>query len=153
MKVIFLDFDGVLNFAEYFQSKEIDMPFLDDGCMNNLERIVNETGAEIVLTTTWREYWDRKKCEIQGEEINRIFSKYGMSIYDKTPDVCFFDRGAEISLWLLENEDDVSFVVIDDMDIEGIPSRYVVKTDERQGLTLADAQKAIEILNKQQKQS
>ena len=52
MKIIFLDFDGVLNvipdgfdkFGGIFHKHFVE----------NLKRIINETGANIVVTSTWR---------------------------------------------------------------------------------------------------
>lgn len=149
MKVLFLDFDGVLNCDKYFAEGEIDMPFFDERCMKNLTRIIKETGAKIVLSTTWREYWEKSEseCKVQGLEINRIFDSYGLKITDKTDDVCFYDRGAEIALWMMEREDVTGFAVLDDMQIEGIPPRHVIKTDGKTGLTPDDAERAISVLN------
>ena len=106
MKVIFLDFDGVLNNAEYRNSvPDYYRNFIDESRMPFLKQIIEETGAVIVLTTTWRMYWD--KCEFQVSEdtqkINNMFNKYGLTIYSKT-DTFDENRNFEISLWLCRNE-------------------------------------------------
>ena len=50
MKIIFLDIDGVLN----YQGSNL----IDDGCLNNLRNIVKQTGAKIVLISTWKTFLD-----------------------------------------------------------------------------------------------
>ncbi len=52
MKVIFLDIDGVLKEEDY------DAEFKDE-CFARLKRIVDATGAEIILSSSWRiHYWE-----------------------------------------------------------------------------------------------
>lgn len=51
MKVIFLDFDGVLN-SRSFRAVRSDI--IDEKHMTFLRRIVEATGAGIVLSTSWR---------------------------------------------------------------------------------------------------
>lgn len=51
MKVIFLDFDGVMN---TFNDK-----ILQDDKLALLAEIVDKTQAKIVLSTSWREHWEK----------------------------------------------------------------------------------------------
>jgi histidinol phosphatase-like enzyme len=115
MKIIFLDIDGVLNvitqghdeFGGIFHKHFID----------NLKRIIDETGAKIVISSTWRfsglEYilnmWKFRK--LPGEVIGitpNFMSKLGTIL-------C---RGKEIDAWIekfeLENETLESYVILDD---------------------------------------
>lgn len=117
MKVLFLDFDGVVNNAEYRNSvPDYYSNFIDELRMPFLKQIVEETGAIIVLTTTWRMYWD--ECDIRVSEdtqkINNIFAEYGLRIYSKT-DTFDENRNFEISLWLCRNEVE-NYVILDDID-------------------------------------
>ena len=116
-KVIFLDFDDVLNNTEYHNSvPDYYTNFIDESRMPFLKQIVEETGAVSVLTTTWRMYWD--KCEVQVSEdtqkINNMFNKYGLTIHSKT-DTLDETRNLEIPLWLCRNEME-NYVILDDMD-------------------------------------
>lgn len=188
MKVIFLDIDGVMNsenraremdklvkegkLSEKKFSMTWDLPY--EGTILPLKRIIDQTGAVVVLSSSWRILYGR------FEELNKIFSKYGFQMIDKTPngvskeelaeagfdyrnayDLNLFeevedakgthDRGAEIAVWLKRNPEVESFVILDD-DIEDIKPYYTtehVKTDfYNWGLTEELADKAIEILNK-----
>jgi len=188
MKVIFLDIDGVMNSQDraiylhnlYKQGLctdeewyNWDMPFKDT--LEALDLIVKSTGAQIVLSSTWRLNPDRIKA------LNECFKPYGFQIYDRTchsvsiedvkrlgfdPQHCYdcsdmaagqpckpytWDRGAEIALWLSEHPDVESFVILDD-DIADIKPYYTkehVQTDfYKDALNMECAERAIKILNK-----
>jgi hypothetical protein len=47
-KIIFLDIDGVLN------AGCDDEPFIFSECAQRLNRIIQETGAQVVLSSAWR---------------------------------------------------------------------------------------------------
>ena len=49
-KVIFLDVDGVLHPA----TVRTELRMFDEGCMKQLKSLLEETQAEIVLSSTWR---------------------------------------------------------------------------------------------------
>ena len=53
MKVIFLDFDGVLNSAKSPADSGTDGLVIESGKMELLKQIVDATGAEIVLSTSY----------------------------------------------------------------------------------------------------
>lgn len=100
MKVIFLDIDGVLNSDAYFDSiKDRVMEGIeadiDIKTIELLNKAVKETGAKVVLDSSWR--YRRK-----ADELQEVLAKYGISI-EKTP---FIDnrRGEEIRQWLNEAE-------------------------------------------------
>ncbi len=61
MKIIFLDFDGVLNSKQYHSERDIQKcEFLDISRLNLIKKIVDATGAEIVLSTSWKHHWDQQ---------------------------------------------------------------------------------------------
>lgn len=155
MKIIFLDIDGVLNSRIYDRKRNWnEQTDIDETRLPLLKRIVEKTGARIVLSSTWREHWskDAALCDGDGAYINSTFAKYGLVIYDKTPDLGRnFDRPDEINLWLETTRETIeSFVIIDDYRYDwGKLSKRFVKTNPHLGLGLEEehVQKAIEILN------
>ena len=48
MKIIFLDIDGVIC------TPKTDFRYLDIRCVNHLNNIVEDTGAKIVISSSWR---------------------------------------------------------------------------------------------------
>lgn len=151
MKVIFLDFDGVLNNARYRNSvPDYYSNFIDESRMPFLKQIVEETGAVIVLTTTWRMYWDENTVRTSEytQKINSIFTKYGLTIYSKT-DTFDENRNFEISLWLCRNEVE-NYVILDDVDFRWCNEnrKHFIKTDDdNKGLDEQTTNLAIRILN------
>ena len=155
MKVIFLDFDGVLNSAQYDKIRDVSSNTnLDETRMPLLKQIVDATGAVIVLSTSWRSHWSKKESECTpiGGWINATFAKYGMAIYDKTPQLSFqAGRQKEILSWLEYPPERVdSYVILDDDGLGwGKLSDRLIKTSPHigKGLEEEHVQKAIAILN------
>lgn len=149
MRVIFLDFDGVLNSDRYIRDCGHTGVVIDPSKMELLKKIVESTDARIVLTTSWREHWGTSpsECDYSGRLINDIFARYGLEIYSKTP-VVRPDRENEIKQWLSDNPDTESFVVLDDMFLAAdFLKGHVVKTSAfADALTNEGAEAAIEIL-------
>lgn len=151
MKVIFLDIDGVLNFNSSAARTPSGYLGIAEPCVKKLKKIVDATGAKIVLTSTWKEWWsinDDLKT-IDGIYMEKKLVRHGLHIMTKTEDMTF-NRGEGIRKWL-ESKPHVShWVVLDDIvfkDFEqfGILSNLVL-TNPEQGLTDDDVEKAIEIL-------
>lgn len=148
MKVIFLDFDGVLNSEKYVRTVREYGVIIDPSRMALLKKIIDATNAEIVLSTSWREHWDKEpiKCDTTGEGINEIFGEYGLKIFDKTPKLNL-KREDEIKAWLNENGAE-SFVVLDDafLSDDFLVGHFIKTSNYFDGLDEADVKKAIEIL-------
>ena len=51
-KIIFLDIDGVLNSESYFKNKIAGV--IDPECVRRLNRIIKETDADIVISSSWK---------------------------------------------------------------------------------------------------
>lgn len=115
-KIIFLDFDGVLN---VIPTKHDDFgAIFHVEFVLNLKEIIEETGAKIVISSSWRS---------DGlEKLRRMWEhrKYPGEIVDVTPSTVaagkrydipydLVKRGDEIRLWL-ENNKVNKFVIIDD---------------------------------------
>ena len=154
MKVIFLDIDGVLNSVMYDTQRveERGDNRIDMTRVKLLADIVNATGAKIVLSSTWREDWEKSSelCGNDGKYINECLAKYGLSIIDKTPCLNYSDeRQFEILAWLADHTGEVeSFVILDDIDCSwGVLSNNVVITNPYgYGLEEAHVKKALDIL-------
>ena len=118
MKILFLDIDGVLNSREYDRHRNWnEQTDIDETRLPLVKEIIDKTGAKIVLISTWRNHWDRNQnlCDEDGMYINRLFSKYGLAIYDKTPDLGLLSkRKEEVKAWLAERKSDIeSFAILD----------------------------------------
>ncbi len=150
MKVIFLDFDGVLNTDSYIRSCGYDGLILDPSKMRLLKKIVELTGAKIVLTTSWKEHWEKddKKCDGSGKLMNTVFARYGLEIYDKVPHKR--EREDSIVKWLEDNPQAEKYVILDDAVLEGELIRdFFIRTSAfREGLEQEHAEKAIRLLNR-----
>ncbi len=153
-KVIFLDFDGVLNSEDHYR---INSPQeeLDRRAVAHLTKIIEATDCEIVISSTWRKFYSL-------EELRDILIDYGLpeqygpKIIGKTPDLdkrisgsilhTSAMRGDEVRVWLEENNFDGNYVAIDDDEDFG-PDQCLVLCDYKSGLTLGTARTCIEILN------
>ena len=150
MKVIFLDFDGVLNSERFVRACRESGVVIAPSRMLLLKHIVDKIGAKIVLTTSWREHWDREKtkCDSTGTKINEIFSDFNLEIFDKTPKVPA-GREEEIRAWIKTHPDVQNFVVLDDMFLSAdfLDGHFVKTSNYLDGLDESGANMAIEILN------
>ncbi|WP_148716474.1 HAD domain-containing protein [Chitinolyticbacter meiyuanensis] len=134
MKVLFLDFDGVLNsiktataFGGYPLS--LDQVGMFDQTALQLIRNLRGAGVSIVLSTTWRLFCEQRDIE----------RAMGFELAGETPRSESGRRGEEIKAWLDANPDVTDYAIVDD-DSDMLPeqlSRFV-KTDAHEGLTLAD---------------
>ncbi len=150
MKVLFLAIDGVLNTERYIKACGHYGVVIDPELMENVKRIVDTTGAKIVLTTSWREFWEEKGCSIHenGKEIDLIFARHGLEVYSKTPFLPFLGREAEIRDWLDNRTDIAAYAAVDDMFLSAyFLEGHFVRTSNYIGLTAEYADKVIEILS------
>lgn len=149
MKVLFLDFDGVLNSQDYRDRYGSMGAGIDKSKMPLLKRLIDSTDAKIVLITSLREYWDKDpdKCDYFGKVINETFAEYGLEIYDKTPVSDIGKREDDIRDWICENSGIENYVAIDD---GALFARFLVGhfIQPKDGLEEEHVKKAVEILNK-----
>jgi hypothetical protein len=136
MKIIFLDIDGVLNTHKSIGRFGFD--FIDHILVALVARIVRETKAKIVLSSTWR--IDKKDQELAL----RALREQGLEIHDFTPVLVGEDRHVEIQAWLDKNQVERFAILDDDPDakIEG----SFFRTDESLGLTVEIAERVIKHL-------
>jgi len=157
MKVIFLDIDGVLNEDITPTRTKSRVIFIDQEKLLRLKRIVDATGAKIVLSSTWR--YDRDDTRYNGDflELREAFYNAGLDFYDYTPeDALGIRRGMEIRAWLGLHRGEVErFIILDD-ELFDFEERgllfHLIKTDFGDGgLTEELTQEAIEMLNGNEK--
>ncbi len=152
MKVIFLDFDGVLNSAEYRNSvDDYYSNFIDERKLELLALLVREYNAEIVLTSQWRLHWNEGEVQEHpdGSRINKLFAKHGMKIYSKTESFGN-NRNLEVADWLARHEVE-NYVIFDDFDFfwsETNRAHFVRTNDAKDGLTDSGIEAARFIFNK-----
>lgn len=150
MKIIFLDIDGVLNYQASEAVYRGGIGISRDN-VEVLRYIVEQTGAEIVLTSTWKKWWEKSNNKHpSGAYIDKMLGESGIKVYDKTPG-SVVERGQGIDEYLKTHKVD-SWIVIDDEifpDFEqfGILPRLVKPSFYRAGLTMLHAEQAVELLN------
>ena len=148
MKVLFLDFDGVLNTQDYRDNYGSTGAGIDKSKMPLLKKLVDTTDAKIVLITSLREYWDKnpEKCDYFGKIIDDTFAEYGLEIYDKTPVSDSGKREDEILDWIVNNPSIKNYVAVDD---GALFAKFLVGhfVQPKDGLEEEHVEKAVEILN------
>ena len=161
MKILFLDIDGVLNV--YPQGRDKYGSKFHSHFEENLKRIIEETGAKIVISSTWRmsglkvmqEMW--KNRNLAGEVIDittneiEVVKRGICEFYD------LVDRGHEIQIWIDDNHIENYCILDDDNDMLPSQKNNFVRTannsnhpdyiDIGYGLTTICTEKAIQILN------
>lgn len=153
MKVLFLDIDGVLNYIGC-PYKIGSIYFVDDEKIKLLKQIIDATGAEVVLSSTWRFGWSElgsKRDRLDFLKLKEKLEEYGIKLWSRTPIHNYYGsyRGSEIKEWIdnWQGRRIESIVILDDdSDMEPY-MKYLVKTSIHTGLTEEDVVKAIKILN------
>lgn len=151
-KIIFLDFDGVLNTECYqgllqFQGKQWQDEygaFFDPKAVKHLQRIVDITGADIVIESSWK-YLGLEAMQ----ELWRVRHLPG-KIIDITPTLVGCSKGEEIAAWLSNYATQATrYVIIDDEYVVlGSQIPYFIWTNPYEGLTEDQADRAISILDR-----
>lgn len=168
LKIIFLDFDGVMN-TEAWQRHCMTNglptddgfgPVFDPEAVTNLARIIAAVpDIGIVITSSWK--WEGE------EKMKRLWQKRNLPgkllgvapNYIPNFDDSSFDeilqgrlpigRGADIKAWQEQNNAlECPYVIFDDIpDFYPEQCPHYIETDPRVGITEEDAKKAIDILN------
>jgi hypothetical protein len=168
MRVIFLDFDGVLNSEASFRyetrlrkagkAKGPVNETLCNVCTSNLQVILDRfPEVKIVISSTWRELFELewlkehlKKYRVDGDRvIDKTPSLYQPSTnpysvaQERTP------RGNEIKDWLDRHPEVTGYVILDDnSDMLPDQRQHFVQTDWLTGMTLYHVNEAIDVLHR-----
>ena len=167
MKVVFLDVDGVLNgdymcYMKYapdcdgylgVASKHVRL------LADLLERSKDENGERpaVVLTSSWKydydDYLANGYRNRVGKYLRERLRKRGVSIYETTTkyETEHFLRGAGIANYLIQHKEVAEYAILDDESFDFYRYNelisHFVHTDGKLGLTEADVEKAVAILN------
>lgn len=148
MRILFLDVDGVLNDPTFLLdsfdgfSEGTWEENVDPDRVAHVNRVVDETGARIVICSDWRYLMPLHRLQ-------SVLSGRGLAsrLFGRTPGLRDADRGLECAAWIGSFRRRVtSFAVVDDRwDFRPIRRRHV-RTDAQLGLTKDDAERAIRLL-------
>jgi hypothetical protein len=127
-KILFLDFDDVLNTPKTLERGEL----FDPVNIQNLNTILDRTDAKIVVTSTWR-------LATTPDELEQILVGAGVHARGRvaglTPWLPDRPRGAEIMAWFDQARTPVeAFAILDNRtDMESF-APFLVQTDPHSGL-------------------
>lgn len=169
-KYIVLDINGVLNSEHTLDQscKNMDQKIestISNQYLENLRHIVEKTDAKLVLSSSWRVYFNnniKNPSNLFALILLAALAKHNLELHDMTPFVkgqFSNERGLEIKTYVEQNNI-TDYVVIDDEEFSDFKthldmSRFIqtnfgdeTTTIENEGLNEKVAKKAIEILNK-----
>ena len=138
-KIIFLDFDGVVN---SFSEPE-SLRCLSQGCVANLNTLLERSGASIVVSSVWR-------IGHPIADLRQILVNAGLRFPERIVGITprgYGVRGDEIGQWLRNHPEVEAFVILDDDSDMGPFMDRLVRSDSDHGLTDLDVEKALKILN------
>jgi len=142
MRVVFLDFDGVLNSAKWMeQVHAVDRKFasflqrhqeeLNPEAVKLVSDFVLEMEARVVISSSWRILHPLGEIRIMLK--NRGWDARNL-IIDKTPNTKRGWRGEEVNQWLSEHPEVTAHVIFDD-DGDFHDIQPLVKTSWDNGVT------------------
>lgn len=142
MKVIFLDFDGVIN---NYEEEPINMK-----CLLILKEIIKVTGAKVVVTSSNKySFQDYGKPYFESNCYNNYVKKLndeGIYIYDFTPSIGH-NREKEIQVYLELHPEINEFLILDDDYFFDRWNGHQIYVDLDCGITCDDIKTSIDILN------
>lgn len=147
--IVFLDFDGVLNSSVFLGARhragDDSIDQIDPEAVARLSRIVSASGADVVISSTWRLAFTL--ADLRGR-----LNAHGFTgrVIDRTPNLPDEDRAAEILAWLADPPRDrpETFVIVDDDGDAGLRelAPHFVRTDFTHGLQDRHVERALRIL-------
>jgi hypothetical protein len=135
VKVIFLDIDGVLNTTTTPQ-RTPDARVVDRSLLSRLIMVVQHTGAQVVLSSTWRHDPDGLTSA----------ERLGIPFEDVLPDMRPRPRNEEIKAWLGTHPSVQRFIVIDDDD-DDLDAFPLFQPSASTGITDKIVKAAVDYLN------
>jgi hypothetical protein len=136
-KILFLDFDDVLNTAETLERGEL----FESANVDVLNKVVDRTDAGIVVTSMWR-------VGATVEELEDLLVSAGVHatgrVVGSTPCLEEETRGTEIRAWLKQAAVPISrFVILDNRNDMGSFRNCLVQTDPKCGLVLGQVEEIV----------
>lgn len=168
-KIIFLDLDGVLNTANYYDrlqhehlpTEDIFGTLFDPKAVEQLSHIIDSTNAKIVISSSWRysgianmramwkarqlpgEIYDITSLFVADDYIREHMEEENFDFYEAMTSV----REMEISAWLQEHPEVTNYVILDDLDSFRQHEAHLVKINPKTGIANDDTERVITILN------
>jgi hypothetical protein len=142
MKVIFLDFDGVINPITFHNSAN---GFSKAACANVQSILTKDPNVRIVISSAWRRN-GLESCRKTLKD-NGIDSTKAIAVTDGDGGWDPDNRGEQIQRWLDAHKSVKQYVVLDDFPIPKFADN-TVKVNSYVGLTQKDAEIACRILCK-----
>ena len=155
MKLIFLDVDGVLNYGGCKSRAPSGCLGIEEEKVKLIRRIIDETGAIVILTSTWKTEWFPtafiSELPKDGRYLEEQLAKHNVFIRAKTEDPSCSQRGLGILDFINNWSEPVeAFVIIDDelfdFEQEGISDKHV-HTSFVDGILPEHVAQAVDILN------
>jgi len=150
MKYLYIDFDGVIqiDFEDRHQDDLLHKFNLE--CVYNLNTIFKQTQCSGIISSTWRK--DNNIFELKLILYRRGFlfpdKIIGITpVFGTNPWTGNFNRDFEIKsdINFRIKPNDTYCILDDDKSVK--PSKFLVRTNEKKGLTLSKTNRAIKILN------
>lgn len=161
---------------DYFQYDKYDVAACycdwDKNSVDRIKRILDETGAKIVISSDWRnkklpnkmkdffkiwdmeDYWYADNCYYYNEldkenfEIQKVIDYVNMR-KEKFNRQCFDKRSVEILHYINMNKNIINYVAVDDRNLCELPEGHFVKTYNF--ITDEQTDKVIQLLNENDK--
>ena len=156
MKVVFLDFDGVITTPE--TKWNIGLVYV-----KRIKEICDKTGAKLVISSSWQRYAGTKNMSreervdhwlkgilMKGYRgyIKKFFKDYTYDMSGRFYGEFGNNRGSDIKSWLTRNPDVTNYVIIDDEDDMMDEQLFnFVQTDYVFGIQDKEVKLAIDVLN------
>lgn len=159
MRVVFLDIDGVLNHCDTRSgtpTEKLPIPIAPE-CMVRLNRLIAETGAKIVISSSWRLF-------ARWQDLGPALARHGLvgEVIGETPDLVndavwlanwharegapftfeSLERGWEIREWIAAHPEVTGFVILDDVSDMDELRPWLVRTHPNEGLDDPDVERA-----------
>lgn len=156
MKAIFLDIDGVIATPtsvrlNYLLGRGPTNQWYDGVALTYLGRLVGQTGATVVLTSTWREDLAHEN-PLTKAIMDNLFAQLeaaGAPVGDLTPVLREADRSAEIGAWLDAHPCE-HYVIFDDLarfeDRPEVVEGHLVLIEQSDGIRYQHARQALAML-------
>lgn len=162
MKVVFLDFDGVVSTdAQRLKAAKQRLAAHEHLCrplVQRVNRIVDATGAHVVVSTNWRIEYSKDALEQILRNAGATFPLLSTTPTSRPPQApssshiteSYPTRGHEIEAWLEGCGEMVdAFVILDDLprnEFDHFGRQHLITTDPTIGLTDVGVQRAIRML-------
>ena len=142
-----MDFDGVMVTDRNQQPLQDEYgAVFDPACVEQLKQIINSTGADIVVTSTW-------KIDLGAGGIRMMWTDRHLpgKFIGVTPNINPIHRGEEIAVWLTAHGNDCRYAIIDDCPFSDFfreeQLSHLFRADERIGLDEDTAREVVAYLN------